>query len=54
MPLWPWLLVAVRVSVMRTLELAQVKSAPNNLKEARNTLQEVLDYLRALPGEGLQ
>jgi two-component system sensor histidine kinase DegS len=35
-------------SVMRTLEFAQVKPAPGDLKEARNTLQEVLDYLRAL------
>jgi len=36
------------ISVMRTLELAQRKFAPGDLKEVRDTLQEVLDYLRAL------
>jgi signal transduction histidine kinase len=36
------------VGVMRTLELAQLKFSPDDLKKARDTLQEVLDYLRAL------
>ena len=36
------------VGVMRTLDLAQLKFAPGDLKEARDTLQQVLDYLRAL------
>ena len=36
------------VGVMRTLDLAQLKFAPGDLKKARDTLQEVLDYLRAL------
>jgi signal transduction histidine kinase len=36
------------VATMRTLDLAQIKFSPGDLKEARGTLQEVLDYLRAL------
>jgi two-component system sensor histidine kinase ComP len=34
--------------VMRTLEFAQRKFVPGDLEEARERLQEVLDYLRAL------
>jgi signal transduction histidine kinase len=36
------------VAVMRTLDLAQLEFVPGDLKDARDTLQEVLDYLRAL------
>lgn len=36
------------VAAMRTLDLAQAKFSPGELREARGMLQEVLDYLRAL------